>query len=129
FEELAAANPSHKWGKVNVDDNPATAARFQILAIPAFVLVEAGEGRKRPARGGGGGGKQSAPRAQSRRVASPPSSGSACRPDRAARRRHLRPREQAAPGGRPGGCPRAHEARRRRPERQRQDHAAPAALG
>ena len=28
FEELAAANPSHKWVKVNVDDNPAIAARW-----------------------------------------------------------------------------------------------------
>ena len=25
------------------DDNPATAARFQILAIPAFVVVEGGQ--------------------------------------------------------------------------------------
>ena len=47
FEELAAANPSHKWVKVNVDENPATAARFQILAIPAFVVVEGGQETKR----------------------------------------------------------------------------------
>src|SRR3978361_2507675 len=47
FEELAAANPSHKRVQVNVDDNPATAARFQILAIPAFVVVEGGQETKR----------------------------------------------------------------------------------
>ena len=55
FEELAAANPSHKWVKINVDENPATAARFQILAIPAFVVVDGGRGdeahRRRQAEG------------------------------------------------------------------------------
>ena len=32
---------------MNVDENPATAARFQILAIPAFVVVEGGQETKR----------------------------------------------------------------------------------
>ncbi len=47
FEELATANEAVKWVKVNVDDNPATAARFQVLGIPAFVVIEKGQEVKR----------------------------------------------------------------------------------
>ena len=62
FEELAAANPSHKWVKVNVDDNPATAAASR-------------SSRSRPSSSWRAARRRSASPAPSRRGASPPSSG------------------------------------------------------
>ena len=66
FEELAAANPSHKWVKVNVDEIPATAAASR-------------SSRSRPSWSWRSARRRSASPAPSRRVASPPSSGSASR--------------------------------------------------
>ena len=42
FEELAAANPSHKWVKVNVDENPATGASERIMSLPTMNVYQSG---------------------------------------------------------------------------------------
>ncbi len=35
-----------KFAKLNVDDNPATASRYNVLSIPMVVLFEGGEARE-----------------------------------------------------------------------------------
>ncbi|HTY86834.1 MAG TPA: thioredoxin [Candidatus Acidoferrum sp.] len=48
LEEIAAQNPGRiKIVKVNVDENPALAARFNIRAIPTLLLFAGGEARDR----------------------------------------------------------------------------------
>lgn len=41
-EQIAAAHPEIKVGKVNVDDCPALAAAFQVSSIPTLVYVKNG---------------------------------------------------------------------------------------
>ena len=44
LEEMAASHGERvKFVKLNVDDNPETAARFNVLSIPMVVLFENGE--------------------------------------------------------------------------------------
>jgi thioredoxin 1 len=44
--DLAAANPGIKFTKLNVDDNPGIAARFNVLSIPTVILFESGQARE-----------------------------------------------------------------------------------
>lgn len=41
-DELAATTPGITIGKVNVDDHPALAQRFNILSIPTFIVFKGG---------------------------------------------------------------------------------------
>lgn len=43
LEELAAENPNIRVVKVNVDDNPKTAERYNVRAIPTLILFRNGE--------------------------------------------------------------------------------------
>lgn len=43
LEELAAENPNLRVVKVNVDDNPKTAERYNVRAIPTLILFRNGE--------------------------------------------------------------------------------------
>src|SRR5688500_18889919 len=44
IEDLAAQHAGRvKFMKLNVDDNPATAARYNVLSIPTVILFERGE--------------------------------------------------------------------------------------
>lgn len=43
IESLAAANPSVKFCKVNVDDNPETAANYGIRGIPTLIFFKDGQ--------------------------------------------------------------------------------------
>jgi len=43
LEELAAENKGVTFAKVNVDDNPALAAKYEILAIPTIVFFNKGK--------------------------------------------------------------------------------------
>jgi thioredoxin 1 len=43
IDELASENPSKKIGKVNIEDNPATAQKFQITSIPTLLIFKGGE--------------------------------------------------------------------------------------
>jgi thioredoxin 1 len=43
LEQIAAANPGLTIVKVNADDNPVTAARYQALSLPTMKVFEAGE--------------------------------------------------------------------------------------
>ncbi len=47
LDEMATQHGERvKFTKMNVDENPATAARFNVLSIPMVVLFEAGEPRE-----------------------------------------------------------------------------------
>ncbi|MBI1907910.1 thioredoxin [Candidatus Uhrbacteria bacterium] len=41
-DELAAATPGLSVGKVNVDEHPALAQRFNVLSIPTFIVFKGG---------------------------------------------------------------------------------------
>jgi thioredoxin 1 len=44
---LAEANAGRvEFAKLNIDENPVTAARFDVLAIPTTILFEGGEARE-----------------------------------------------------------------------------------
>jgi thioredoxin 1 len=45
LEQLAETHPTVEFVKLDIDENPATAARFGILSIPTAILFEAGESR------------------------------------------------------------------------------------
>ena len=43
LEEIAQERPDVKVGKINVDEQPELAAQFQIMSIPALMVVKNGE--------------------------------------------------------------------------------------
>ena len=43
LEEIAAERPDLKIVKLNVDENQATAAKFEVLSIPTMILFKGGE--------------------------------------------------------------------------------------
>ena len=43
LEEIASERPELRIVKLNTDENPQTAARYQILSIPTMMLFKAGE--------------------------------------------------------------------------------------
>ncbi len=47
LEEIAGEYDGLKVMKLNVDDNQATAARYEVLSIPTTFLFESGEVKKR----------------------------------------------------------------------------------
>lgn len=48
LEEMASEYKDRiKVGKLNVDENPATAMTYQIMSIPTLVLFEKGESQKK----------------------------------------------------------------------------------
>ena len=47
FDDLADAHHGVKFVKVNVDDNPATAVKYDILSIPTVLVIEGGEVQKK----------------------------------------------------------------------------------
>jgi thioredoxin 1 len=47
LEELAGEYENLKVLKLNVDDNQATAAKYEVLSIPTMFLFESGEVKKR----------------------------------------------------------------------------------
>ncbi len=46
LEELAGEREDLRIVKLNVDDNPQTAARFNVLSIPMVILFEDGEAQE-----------------------------------------------------------------------------------
>ena len=42
-EEIAAEHPEIKVCKVNIDDEPELAARFQVMSIPTLMVVKEGK--------------------------------------------------------------------------------------
>ena len=47
LEEIAVEQANIKIAKVNVDDSPALARRYEILSIPALIVFENGEPAKK----------------------------------------------------------------------------------
>jgi thioredoxin 1 len=43
LEEIAAEREDLRIVKLDIDENPQTAARFQVLSIPTMILFKAGE--------------------------------------------------------------------------------------
>jgi len=43
LEEIASEHPELRIVKLNTDENPQTAARYQILSIPTMMVFKAGE--------------------------------------------------------------------------------------
>ncbi|RJQ32974.1 MAG: thioredoxin [Actinobacteria bacterium] len=46
IEELAASVDSIKIGQLNVDDNPNTAEKYQVMSIPTFIMFVDGKAEK-----------------------------------------------------------------------------------
>jgi thioredoxin 1 len=46
LDELAAANDTVEFVKLDIDENPRTASRFGVLSIPTVVLFQHGEPRE-----------------------------------------------------------------------------------
>ena len=42
-DEIAAENPDKKVGKVNVDEEPELASKFDVMSIPTLLVFEDGE--------------------------------------------------------------------------------------
>ena len=47
LDELAGGNPDIRFLKLNVDDEPAIAQRFEVMSIPTILAFEDGQVRKR----------------------------------------------------------------------------------
>ena len=47
LEEIAAERDDLRIVKLNTDENPQTAAQFQVLSIPTMILFKAGEPAKK----------------------------------------------------------------------------------
>ena len=43
LEEIASERPELRIVKLNIDENPQTAARFQVLSIPTMILFKGGQ--------------------------------------------------------------------------------------
>ncbi|HLH13469.1 MAG TPA: thioredoxin [Solirubrobacteraceae bacterium] len=43
LEEIAAERPDLRIVKLDIDENPQTAARFQVLSIPTMILFKSGQ--------------------------------------------------------------------------------------
>jgi thioredoxin len=43
LEEIASERPDLKIVKLDIDENPQTAARFQVLSIPTMILFKGGQ--------------------------------------------------------------------------------------
>jgi thioredoxin 1 len=43
LEEIAGERPELKIVKLDIDENPQTAARFQVLSIPTMILFKGGQ--------------------------------------------------------------------------------------
>ena len=55
LEELAGETDRVEFVKLNIDDNPVTASRYEVLSVPTVILFAGGESREtvigaRPAR-------------------------------------------------------------------------------
>jgi thioredoxin 1 len=46
LSDMAAEHQRVKFLKLNVDENPTTQARYNVLSIPTVILFEAGEARE-----------------------------------------------------------------------------------
>ena len=46
LEQLAAETEKVEFVKLNIDDNPVTASRYEVLSIPMVILFEGGEPRE-----------------------------------------------------------------------------------
>ena len=44
--DLAEANAGVDFAKLNIDENPLTASRYNVLAIPTAILFEGGDARE-----------------------------------------------------------------------------------
>jgi thioredoxin 1 len=47
LSEIAKEHPGLRIAKVNVDDNPEIAMRFNVMSIPTLLVFEKGEAKKR----------------------------------------------------------------------------------
>ncbi len=43
FEEAAKVGKSAKWGKLNVDEAPATAQKYSVMSIPTLIVFKDGQ--------------------------------------------------------------------------------------
>ena len=43
IDEIASERPDYKVCKVNVSDNPELAAQFQVMSIPALIILNEGK--------------------------------------------------------------------------------------
>ena len=46
LEQLAGEHPGIEFVKVNIDENPSFASRYNVLSIPTVVLFEGGEAQE-----------------------------------------------------------------------------------
>ena len=46
LEQLAAETEKVEFVKLNIDENPVTASRYEVLSIPMVILFESGEPRE-----------------------------------------------------------------------------------
>jgi len=46
LEQIAGETEKVEFGKLNIDDNPAAASRYDVLSIPTVILFDGGEPRE-----------------------------------------------------------------------------------